>query len=101
MDGCTESFVTLRCDELGENVGLMDTPGLNDANLPLDVWLRKFEHEMSKTVSVSLVVLVMRAKTRPDVSDKATTAILFECFNKIDVSNFVVIFNRAHKRFDE
>ena len=44
----------------------------------------------------------MRAKTRPDVSDKATTAILFECFNKIDVSNLVVIFNRApKKRYNE
>ena len=79
----------------------MDTPGLNDRKFPLNVWLQRYEHEMSRTDSVSLVILVMLAKTRPDMTDKATTAILFECFKKIDGSNLVVIFNKAHKRFDE
>ena len=40
----------------------------------------------------------MLAKVRPDTSDKSTTAVLFECFNKIGVSNFKVIFNRAPKK---
>ena len=79
----------------------MDTPGLNDANLPLDVWLRKFEHEMSKTVSVSLVVLVILAKSRPDKCDVSNAAVIDECFKAIGPANFVVIFNRAkNSKFD-
>ena len=76
----------------------MDTPGLNDVQMPLKSWLRKYKKEISKNNEVTLVVLVMLAKVRPDTSDKSTTAVLFECFNKIGVSNFMVIFNRAPKK---
>ena len=75
----------------------MDTPGLNNPQVPLQVWLKRYEHEIAKNSSVTLVVLVMPAKTRPDTMDKTTTAVLFECFKNIDLSNFVVIFNRAPK----
>ena len=40
--GETQSFVTLKCHELGENVRLMDTPGLNSVDLPLQVWLSQY-----------------------------------------------------------
>lgn len=61
----------------------MDTPGLNDVGIPLSQWLEKYKTAIKQDSSVSLVVLVMLAKSRPDIGDKGTTAIVFECFKAI------------------
>ena len=36
VSGVTQTFNTLPCPALGPNVGLMDTPGLNDPRIPLN-----------------------------------------------------------------
>ena len=79
----------------------MDTPGLNDVQMPITIWLERYNNAMKENSSVSLVVLVVYAKTRPDTCDKMNAAILDECFKAIRPKNFVVIFNKATKRFNE
>ena len=56
---------------------------------------------MTKNRSVSLVCLVILAKSRPDAGDVKNAAVLDECFKAIGHSNFVVIFNKAtNSRFN-
>ena len=46
-----------------------------------------------------MVALVMLAKVRPDTNDAKNMALIAECFKTIRPSNFVVIFNRAPKKY--
>ena len=53
----------------------------------------------ASTISVSVVVLVMLAKIRPDTNDAKNMALIAECFKTIKPTNFVVIFNKASKKY--
>ena len=43
----------------------------------------------------------MIARARPDACDKTNIAVIDECFKAIKPENFVVIFNKASKRFNK
>ena len=50
---------------------------------------------MKENCHVSLIVLVILCKVRPDACDVTNAAIIDECFKAYGAVNFVVLFNRA------
>jgi predicted GTPase len=83
-----------------KNVYLMDSPGLADMDLPLPEWLARYNQKMGEDkFEVSLCVLLITWRARPSTNERYTMAVLAEAFEKLNVENFVVCFNRCPEDF--
>ena len=58
---CTQSFTGIQTDYCT----ILDTPGLGDLNMTLEMWAAKLNSSVYKDQKVALALLVIKASIRP------------------------------------
>ena len=74
-EGCTQNFNIVDTDL----ATLIDTPGLNDPNMPIGVWINSVRKTGGQKVSLALLFIAQ--KVRPDVTDKMNILVMMEILN--------------------
>ena len=67
-------------------------PGLNDPDWPLDKWLKKFKEYEGRGATVELVLLVFRAKYRPDTGDVFNLNVMSKLLKASKTANVAAVF---------
>ena len=74
----------------------MDSPGLADPNILIDVWVNLFNNAIGTPKwSVDLVVCVIEYTERPSIKEQQLFAVLNNAFPKIKPENLLLILNKS------
>ena len=71
-DGVTQGFSVIQTN----NLNIIDSPGLNDPKMSLATWSTNLNNSLLLGKPVSLAIMVMMCKVRPDVGDKQNALVL-------------------------
>ena len=81
---------------------LVDTPGLNDMNIPSADWGTRFNNSgvIRDNVGIDLVLILFKCKIRPDVSDFNILAVLMQVLETVQPKNCAIVFTFADQDAD-
>ena len=77
----------------GKSYKVIDTPGLNDPNMPLTQWTENYNNLASKSPEpISLTIIAFKANVRPDAGQKSDVLAVLEAVKGLAVDNLAVVF---------
>jgi hypothetical protein len=92
-EGCTQIPEEITMDISGKTYKIIDTPGLNDPNMPLVQWTKNYNDLAAKSKDpVSLTLIVFKANVRPDAGQKSDVMAVLEAVKGLEVDNLAVMF---------
>ena len=95
--GCTQEFsYDTSVFEIVGQVKLIDSPGLADPNILIDVWVNLFNNSIGTPKwSIDLVVCVIEYAERPSIKEQQLFAVLNNAFPYIKPENLLIILNKS------
>ena len=79
----------------GKEFIVVDTAGLNDYNMPLQLWIEKYTKyakEKADGLPISLVIIAFRANVRPTAEQKGDVITALEAIKGLDAGNLAIVF---------
>jgi len=69
----------------------VDSPGLNDPGMTTAAWADRLSKIIVGDRAVSLCLMVIKTKWRPDICDKQNILVMAEAIKKIEADNYAVV----------
>lgn len=92
-EGCTQFPEEVKIDINSKSYKIIDTPGLNDPQMPIHQWTKNYADLAAKSPEpVSLTLIVFKANVRPDVGQKSDVLAVLEAVKGLEVDNLAVVF---------
>lgn len=88
-EGCTQNFSIQDTDV----ATLIDSPGLNDPRMPIGTWINALRKVGGKEISLCLLFIMQ--KFRPDTLDKTNILVMMEALREINPENVAVVFTHC------
>lgn len=88
-EGCTQKFESKETDVMT----LIDAPGLADPRMPIGDWVNSLK-KIGGT-KVSLCLLFIMQKVRPDAQDKMNILVMLEAVKELNPDNVAVVFTHC------
>ena len=103
LAGCTKAFnYDFVPFPKGEQIQLIDSPGLADPSIPLDVWVRLYNSQIAEAIGgIDLVIIVIEYAERPSTKEFKDFAVLNQALKSIKSEKIVILFNKCSDQIDE